>query len=277
MQFSKFAAAFAAIGLAVPALVGTAAAYAAPGGTAAVSAPSHQGILPPGNPGRSLPPLPNFLGLRSCVGGGDGQTCNTAILRAIGRARRILEKMSGMSFSVSAYERLRPIEKLFVTVNLERVARGLPPAIALTRSLDKIAQAGANADTDPQLQRVPRRLPGGGFAAGLGGNWAGGFDNALGADYGWMYDDGLHSPNADCTKAHRRGCWGHRDNILGTFSSARICGGGQHELVMGAGHVSRGKAFGDSETELFVGVCGPSPTDVLLTWRRVMRLLHIRF
>jgi hypothetical protein len=185
--------------------------------------------------------------------------------------------MKGMSFSMTAYERLRPIEQLFVTVDLERISRGLPPALMLTKSLDRIAQAGANADADPDLRRVPRTLPGGGQRAGEGGNWAGGADNALGSDYGWMYDDGLHSPNADCTRAHRAGCWGHRDIILGSFySSAAICGGGQNELVMGAGHVRSGKLYGDSETELLVGVCGPVPTDVVFTWAKAKSLLHIR-
>jgi hypothetical protein len=232
------------------------------------------GILAPHHPSRSLPPVPFFLASRYCVHGQDGPRCNTLVLRAIARARSKLEKMRGMSFSLAAYERLRPIVQLFVTVNLERVARGLRPAVVLTRSLDKIAQAGANADRDPNLLRVPRTLPGGGHPAGEGGNWAGGADNALGSDYGWMYDDGLHSPNADCTKARPRGCWGHRGIILGR-SFTRFCGSGQHELVMGAGHVRSGKEFGDSETELLVGVCGPVPTDVVFTWAKAKRMLHI--
>jgi hypothetical protein len=45
---------------------------------------------------------------------------------------------------------------------------------------------------------------------------------------------------------------------------------------MGAGHVTRGKAFGDSETELLVGVCGKAPTDVVMTWHRAKRLLHVK-
>jgi hypothetical protein len=246
------------------------------GASRAVAAPAHQGIVPPKHPGRSLPPVPFFLSFRSCMHGKDGPACNSAVLKAIARARRRLEKMRGMSFSLRAYERLKPVEQLFVTVDLERVARGLPPAVVLTRSLDKVAQIGANRDADPPFSRIPDPLPGGGLLGGAGGNWAGGWDNALGSDYAWMYDDGLHSPNIDCTKAHRKGCWGHRDNILGTFSSSRICGGRQHELAMGAGHVRRGKAFGDSETELLVGVCGRTPTDVIITWRRARSLLHIK-
>jgi hypothetical protein len=276
MRIARFASAVGVTAIAGAALMSPSVARAASGGARSVAIASHKGILPPKNPSRSLPPLPNFFLLPSCAHGKDGSRCNTAILRAIARARRRLEKMTGMSFSLAAYLKLRPIEQIFVAANLERIARGLPPAVVLTRSLDRIAQAGANADTDPLLRRVPDPLPGGGRPAGLGGNWAGGWDNALGADYGWMYDDGLHSPNVDCTRAHPRGCWGHRDNILGTFASRLICAGRRHELAMGAGHVRSGKRFGDSETQLFVGVCGPTPTDVVLTWRKAMRLLHVK-
>jgi hypothetical protein len=47
------------------------------------------------------------------------------------------------------------------------------------------------------------------------------------------------------------------------------------EIAMGAGHVAMGKAYGDSETELFAGVCGPAPTDVVITWAEAEKLLHI--
>jgi hypothetical protein len=240
------------------------------------SAPSHKGILPPKNPSRSLAPKPFFLVSRRCVHGRDGRGCNSMVLKAISRARRLLEKMGGMSFSLSGYEKLTPIEQLFVTVNLERTERGLPPAVVLTKSLDKVAQDGARSDTDPPLNQVPNPLPGGGQWVGLGGNWAGGWDNALGANYAWMYDDGLGGDNGDCSKAHKSGCWGHRDNILGTFSNQARCGGGRNELAMGAGHVAKGKKFGDSETELFAGVCGRTPTDVVMTWAKAKRLLHIK-
>ena len=42
------------------------------------------------------------------------------------------------------------------------------------------------------------------------------------------------------------------------------------------GHVTKGKRFGDSETELFAGLCGPTPTDVVLSWSKAKRLLHIK-
>jgi hypothetical protein len=44
---------------------------------------------------------------------------------------------------------------------------------------------------------------------------------------------------------------------------------------MGAGHVAKGKAFGDSETQVFAGVCGATPTDVVMTWAKAKKLLHV--
>ena len=257
------AAALASTGTASATVAGDpgAGAATAPTRAAHAGAAHHKGILPPHNPAKNLAPDPSFLGSRHCAGGRDGSACNSIVLRAITHARKVLEKFGGMSFSLSAYERLTPDEQLFVTANLERTERGLPAAVVLTRSLDKVAQVGANADTDPPLGEVPNPLPGGGHWVSLGGNWAGGWGNPLGADYGWMYDDG---PG-----------WGHRDNILGKLATTSSCGGSRHEVAMGAGHVTKGKTYGDSETELFAGVCGPTPTDVVLTWAKAKKLLHI--
>jgi hypothetical protein len=253
----QLAARLGVIALSAAVLVGSASVAA----TASADRPA-TGILPPKNPARNVNPSPNFLGSGSCAGGKDTAACNTIVLHAITHARSVLEKIGGMSFSLAAYEKLTPDEQLFVSANLERVKRGLPAVTVLTRSLDTVAQDGANADTDPPLNKVPSRLPGGGRWISLGGNWAGGFDNALGADYGWMYDD-------------KGSNWGHRDNILGRYVSAAPCGGQAHEIAMGAGHVTKGKAYGDSETELFAGVCGHTPTDVVMTWAQAKKLLHI--
>lgn len=251
------AVALTAVAVTAGALLGPAAA------SAGASAVSLKGVLPPKNPARDVNPSPDFLTARSCGGGGDSAACNQIVLRAITHARKELEKLGGMSFSLAAYEKLTPDEQLFVSANLERIERGLPAATVLTRSLDRVAQDGANADTDPPLGDVPGQLPGGGRWVSLGGNWAGGFDNALGSDYGWMYDD-------------RGSAWGHRDNILGRYASSSSCGGQRHEIAMGAGHVTRGKTYGDSETELFAGICGPTPTDVVMTWAKAKKLLNIR-
>jgi hypothetical protein len=250
----------AAAALAVPSAALAQSASRAEPGTPAIT---HKGILPPHNPGRSLSPKPDFLAVRDCSTAKDGTYCDREVLRATGRARSILEHMRGMSFSLTAYRKLNHVKQLFVTVNLERVARGLGPAAELTKSLDKIAQTGANNDDDPPLNELPSHLPGGGRWIAAGGNWAGGWRNPLGANYAWMYDDG---PG-----------WGHRDNILGRYANRTKCGGTASDLAMGAGYVGSGKKYGDSETELLVGVCGHAPTDVVLRWTTAERLLHVKF
>ncbi len=230
--------------------------------SAGVTGPD-SGIRPPKNPARSVSPSPDFLVSGSCAGGQDTAACNTIVRQATTHARRVLEKIGGMSFSLAAYEKLTPDEQLFASANLERVERGLPAIVVLTRSLDKVAQAGAKADDDPKLSQVPGTLPGGGHWFLLTANWAGGYDNALGADYGWMYND-------------KGSAWGHRDNILASYVNATFCGHGQrHEIAMGAGHITEGQAYGDSETELLAGVCGPTPTDVVITWATIKKRLKI--
>jgi len=263
MPTFRLAARFGAVALTAAALVGSVsiAASAAAVSPGRVASPD-KGVLPPKNPTRNVNPSPNFLGSGSCEGGKDTAACNTIVVHSITHARKVLENIGGLSFSLAAYEKLTADEQLFVSANLERVERGLPAVVVLTKSLDTVAQDGANTDDDPPLNKVPGTLPGGGRWISLGGNWAGGFDNALGSDYGWMYDD-------------KGSAWGHRDNILDAYGSAAACGGERHEIAMGAGHVTKGKAFGDSETELFAGVCGPTPTDVVMTWAKAKKLLHI--
>jgi hypothetical protein len=256
------------VGLSLTAVVG--AAFTGPAAEAIQSAGlSHRGILPPHNPAASLWPAPSFLA--SCSQGDDGTQCNNLALAAISHARQTLEKMGAMSFSLAGYETLTPAEQLFVTVNLERTARGLPPVLVLSRSLDAIAQAGAQADRDPAIGDV-RLLPGGGRPAYLGATWAGGWINPLGSDYGWMYDDGPGSGNEDCQPDGSGLCWGHRDIILVAFSSAS-CAGGAGELAMGAGHAMEG--YGESDTEVLAGVCGPAPSDAVFTWTAAKKLLGI--
>src|SRR5436305_1641915 len=49
---------------------------------------------------------------------------------------------------------------------------------------------GVPGGGDPAMASVPGYLPGGGRIVHVGANWSGGWVNPLGADYGWMYDDG---------------------------------------------------------------------------------------
>ena len=236
----------------------------------------YTGIVPPKNPSKSLPPKPNFLTSSSCRGAKDTATCNKIVLSATANARKVLEAMRAMSFSLAAYEKLSHLKQLFVTANLERLDRKLPIITEMTKSLDTIAQVGAKKNEDPPFSLLPKtyKLPGGGQIISAGANWASGYDNPLGSNYGWMYDDGLGSPNIDCTASHRAGCWGHRDNILRSYGSKASCGGRAFHTVMGTGYVATGAYAGDGETELFVGVCGTTPTDSVFTWAKAVSLLH---
>jgi hypothetical protein len=92
-------------------------------GAGAAAGAVHRGTLPPGHPAVSLP---NSTLLASCGPGDDGIACNQIALDAIDHARRALEKLGGMSFSLPAYQQLTPAQQLFVVVNLERTERGLP-------------------------------------------------------------------------------------------------------------------------------------------------------
>jgi hypothetical protein len=254
------------IALAAAALFGTA--HAASASTA-----GHRGILLPGNPARSMKPGTSLLS--SCSAGDNTGTCNQLALTAIGQARHALEKMGGMSLSLPAYRRLTPAQQLFVVVNLERTERGLAPAAVLSKSLSKIAQAGAQTGRDPAMDSVPRTMPGGGRTAYAGSVWSGGWINPLGADYAWMYDDGPGGSNLDCTTASSRGCWGHRDILLTSFGHAS-CPGGSRQLVIGAGHAARAGGYRESDTVLVTGVCGHAPTDATFTWSTAKKLLSLR-
>jgi hypothetical protein len=232
---------------------------------------AHRGVLPPGNPARSMAPKTPLLS--SCGAGDNGSTCNQMAVTAIGQARQALEKLGGMSFSLPAYARLTPAQQLFVAVNLERTERGLAPAAVLSKSLTKVAQAGAQAGRDPAMGSVPQRMPGGGRTAYAGSTWSGGWINPLGADYAWMYDDGPGGSNLACRAGYAKGCWGHRDVLLTSFGP-RSCHGGV--LAMGTGHAARAAGYGESDTVLMTGVCGPVPSDAIFTWAKAKKLLGIR-
>jgi hypothetical protein len=52
---------------------------------------------------------------------------------------------------------------------------------------------------------------------GASSNWAGTSDPLL-ADFVWMYDDGPGGGNLECRPpTDNGGCWGHRQNILGSY------------------------------------------------------------
>jgi len=111
----------------------------------------------------------------------------------------------------SDWSALTPAEQLFVATNLERTARRLTPFEGMATALESAAQVGANSGSDPE---PPEGFPTTHWTSNSGGGLA----SPLGAIYLWMYDDGANSPNVNCRPGDTSGCWGHRDNILASFS-----------------------------------------------------------
>ncbi len=155
-------------------------------------------------------------------------------------------------------------QEMFVVINLERIARGLPAFEEMTSSLDALAQTGANDLEDPPLPTAP------GAPDAAGTLWAGTAD-PLFADFAWMYEDGC-TPVAQ-QAAFNTGCsavppepWEHRHDILEDFSAL----GAGCNLLMGVA---------DSQNSIGVlteGYCGAgAPDDVVYTWAQAEATLAI--
>lgn len=151
----------------------------------------------------------------------------------------------------SNWDVLTADEQQFVLVNLERIARGLPPLVGLAQGLDTLALDGAQARTDPS--------PAGAWTAyATGSNWAGESQVAA-AMYAYMYMDGwggstASTPNLACTGPDASGCWGHRENILGDYGTSGL---------MGAADLA------GSSAQLFVAYDGP-PVPLVYTWSQAL-------
>jgi hypothetical protein len=217
------------------------------------------------NPSVSLPPTPNFTddGLCAFYALDNSNACNQDVVDAINHARATLESLPSLLLNATAYEAMTVPEQLFVIANVERVARGDAPIAGLTTQLDVIAQTGADNSTDPSFNGTAQLTGGAGRVNG-GANWAAGTSNPLGSDYYWMYDDG--GANA----------WGHRDNILGGYATPSLCGSLGVQNYMGAGDTTGVAIYGTSFAEIFIGACGPPPTDVVFTWAQALQLLAPR-
>jgi hypothetical protein len=253
------------------------------------------GILPPDNPATNLVPTPNFLSSGLCHLTSRATPCSNPCVRLVGprtalrpqfpafngtpsctqfvlRALNIARGEENLSTIVlpTNWYHLRPQEQLFVIVDLERTARGLPPYLGLNRKLHAAAQSAAARESDPYFAQ--------GFAAGLdsegvrgmGGTLAMGY-TTLEADYTWMYEDGWGgsssaTPNLACTFAGALGCWGHRDQLLG-YDGTYNFGVGLHctTCEMGTGFaVVNGTGSFTSLIELPAG----SPPPMYFTWAK---------
>ncbi len=214
--------------------------------TRAVNAP---GVL-----SANIAPQPNFL--QSCSGSqyDDSLTCVAATLQAIANGRSH-EGLPPMVLPTN-WTQLSPEQQLFVTTNLERTARGLPPLTAMATTLDQAARQGAAQDTDPG---PPHGFPYSEWTS----NWAGAVGSPLEAIYFWMYDDGAGSANIDCTPSNSTGCWGHRENILVRLPC--------RECLMGTGWDENGYSGDPSMTELLVETSGNATLD--FTWQQELAFL----
>jgi hypothetical protein len=206
------------------------------------------------NPPANVPPSPNFLS--ACYPHNTGATCTALVVQATTNARAA-EGLGPMGLPGN-FAALSPEQQLFVITDIERVDRGLPPFVGLVAQLDTDAQAGAQANQDPDPTQIPTGL----HLVAWGSNWAEN-GNPLGSNYFWMYDDGVDSGNIDCTAPGQSGCWGHRENILSLSNYQQQYGG---TLLMGAGEAYGTTNTGwESDAELLVLATGPLPP-LSYTW-----------
>lgn len=221
------------------------------------------------DPASNIAPQPNFVS--DCPPQTVTVACVNEALAAINNARSA-EQLAPMTLRVAAFLALTASQQLFVITNLERVARGLMPATAMTTQLDAAAAAGARANADPVLKGW--NLTGNRPAVEWSSNWAGDL-NGFGADYYWLYADGV-GVNIDCKVAGATGCWEHRENVLMSSPTPALCGGaGAPTQLMGVSYQATGYQNTPSIAELYVGSCGALPTDIVFTWTQAEQLLGI--
>lgn len=228
------------------------------------------GILPPSDPATNVAVPSNLTnytctsqgGSRSCTGVcvtgplptlNTSAACTAVALQAIDRARA--SEGVGALRLPSNWSRLTVPEQLFVLADLERVDRGLPPYVSLVPQLSSIAQAAAGAARDPSDS-----APG---VRGDSGNWSTAAASPLIADFEWMYSDGFGGANVNCTHRGAPGCWGHRNDILGTYTGVTCS-----TCSMGAGFDPRFRNDGPVYTELFVEPASPTLFSGSFTWAR---------
>ena len=195
-------------------------------------------------------------------------SCTTFVLRSLDNARAA-EGLPPFSMPTNWY-RLTPQEQLFVIVDLERTARGLPPYLGLNRALYGEAQSSAIREVDPSMAprfRVGRARRN---VSGMGATLALGY-TALEADFVWMYEDGWgggasSTPNDACTSPQALGCWGHRDQILGSDNSYNS-GVGMHctTCEMGTGFAMK---HGYSSFTTLIELPFGRPPRMYFTWAK---------
>jgi len=136
--------------------------------------------------------------------------CDQQVIQAINNAH-FIEGIPAISLPAN-YSSLPFDLQSFIITNLERVSRGLSPAVGITASLDSHAVTATQTHMDVEHYTS---------TSYYASNWYGG-GNPLMADYGYMYEDGWGGGvngrysfyNYDCTSATAPMCWGHMQFIL---------------------------------------------------------------
>ena len=195
------------------------------------------GILPPSNPSSNVAPQV----MPACTSTPVDDTsavCIDSVLHNINDARS-LEGLGPMVLPSNYATDSVPVQQLIIA-DEERGDRGLPQFSGLDPALDTVALTGAQDNADP----VP---PSGYDDNGGGSNFA--LDvTPLGADFAWMYDDGYGGTNLDCTAPNAAQCWGHRDTILGPWTTT-----GSQTAQMGDADTSSGHY-----TQIFMNQVDPA-------------------
>jgi hypothetical protein len=186
------------------------------------------GTLPPDNPSTNLAPSPNFLSSGTCQASAIPTPCTNPCVRLVGppldlravfpsftrapsctqfvlRALNVARAEENLPSIVlpTNWSHLSTQEQIFVIVDLERTARGLPPYLGLNRRLHASAQSAAVRGVDPDYAKGFHAGLDAEGVAGMGATMATGY-TTLEADYVWMYQDGWGgtaslTPNLDCT------------------------------------------------------------------------------
>ena len=202
---------------------------------------SASGIVPPSKP--SVNVSPQVMPRCTLTPVDDTSTgCINSVLHNINEARS-LEGLGPMVLPSDYATDPVPMQQLIIA-DEERGDRGLSQFSGLDPALNTVALTGAVGNTDP----MP---PGTYHDNASGSNFALDY-TPLGADFAWMYDDGYGGTNIDCTAPGDASCWGHRDNILGPWTTT-----GTQTAQMGDADTSAGQY-----TQLFANQQNPPDTDV---------------
>ena len=120
-----------------------------------------------------------------------------------------------------------------------------PRPLAVLGPRRRPQHAGADRARRRRRPRPARHLPDNGWGSNFAQDYT-----PLGADFAWMYDDGYGGTNLECTSPGDTQCWGHRDNILGPWTTT-----GTQTAQMGDADTTAGQY-----TQLFANQVDPADT-----------------